>query len=47
MGLAENKNSSFNNWSGMFHSKQQEKMEIRRGESNLNFDSTNSFATEP
>ena len=22
-------------------------MEIRRGESNLNFDSTNSFATEP
>ena len=47
MGLAEDKNSSFNNWSGMFHSKQDEKMEMRRGEANLNFDSTNSFATEP
>jgi len=47
MGMAEDKNSSFNNWGEMFHSKGIEKLESRKGDLNYNFDSTNSFISEP
>lgn len=47
MGMAEDKNSSFNNWGEMFHSKGIEKLESRKGDGTYNFDSTNSFTSEP